>query len=203
MDYKNVTISGLPGCGSTTLLKHLKEILVPQGWKGFSGGEFMRAFAVERGLFQEDRGLHHDSSIYGEDFDRQIDLGIREKLTSEAHWIIESWLSGFFAQGVPGVLKVLVYCSDDAVRIDRIVNRDDVTVDEAKDHIHQRYETNLSKWSRMYEKEWSDWVVKKGNAKVGEKIDFWKPDLYDLSIDTYYTSREETMALVLKALKQK
>ncbi len=163
----------------------------------------MRAYAIEKGLFREHHGLHHDASVYDEDFDRQIDLGVREKLATQEKWIIESWLSGFFAQGVDKVLKVLVYCSDDAVRIDRIVNRDDVSVDEAKEHIHQRYATNLAKWSRLYAQEWKDWVVQAGKVKPGEKIDFWRQDLYDLCIDTYSMSREETLQKVLDALKGK
>src|SRR5258706_10750565 len=99
MVYRNITISGLPGSGSTTLLKLLKKELEPQGWKGFSGGEFMRAYALEHGSFQEQEGLHHDSSHYSDDFDRQVDMDMRHKLETENHWIIESWLSGFLAQG--------------------------------------------------------------------------------------------------------
>lgn len=203
MEYRNITISGLPGGGSTTLLRLLKEKLGSQGWRGFSGGEFMRSYALEKGLFKEKKGLHHSATDYEDDFDRKIDFGMRDKLRDESKWIIESWLSGFLAQGIPQVLKVLVYCSDDAVRIDRIVNRDDVSVDEAKEHIHQRYEDNLAKWSRMYRQEWEEWVVGAGKAKSGEKIDFWKPDLYDLSIDTYSISREETLAKVLVSLQRK
>ena len=47
--YKNITISGLPGAGSTTLLFRLKKELDFEGWKGFSGGEFMRTYAEEKG----------------------------------------------------------------------------------------------------------------------------------------------------------
>lgn len=201
MSYQNITISGLPGCGSTTLLSRLKKELEPNGWKGFSGGEFMRQYAVEKGLFKENHGLHHDATVYDEDFDRSIDMGMRDKLTNEEHWIIESWLSGFLAQSVPGVLKVLLYCSDEAVRIDRIVNRDDVSVEEAKAHIHERTTKNITKWSRMYANEWKTWVVENGLARPEDPIDFYKHDLYDLTIDTYSTSREETMELVLKAIR--
>jgi len=49
--YQNITISGLPGNGSTTLLNTLREALKEEGWKGFSGGEFMRNYALEKGLF--------------------------------------------------------------------------------------------------------------------------------------------------------
>lgn len=199
--YKNITISGLPGSGSTTLLRRLKDALQFDGWKGFSGGEFMRAYAQEKGLFKENGGLHHDARHYEDDFDRKIDMGMREKLESEEKWIIESWLSGFLAQGVPGVLKVLIFCSDEAVKIDRVVNRDQVTVQEAKENMHDRYQANSTKWSRMYKDEWNAWVVQPGKMDSSAKIDFWDPKLYDLKIDTYSHNQDASLQMVLDALK--
>jgi len=199
--YRNITISGLPGGGSTTLLNLLKETLKSAGWQGFSGGEFMRSYAIEKGLFNPQTGFHHSATDYEDDFDRKIDFGMREKLEHEEKWIIESWLSGFLAQGVSGVLKVLVFCSDDAIRIDRIVNRDQVSVQEAKQHIHERYQGNLAKWSRMYREQWQQWVVGKGQVTESDPIDFWRSDLYDLVIDTYSTNKEETLQKVLHAIK--
>ncbi len=198
--YHNVTISGLPGCGSTTLLRLLKESLQFEGWKGFSGGEFMRAYAAEKGLFDDNNALHHDATVYTDDFDRQVDMGMRQKLHDEKGWILESWLSGFLGQGVDHVLKVLLVCSDDAVRIDRIVNRDKVTVTEAKQHLQDRYDKNLAKWSRMYAQEWHDWVVVPGTVEADAPIDFWTPPLYDVVIDTYSTNQQQTLETVLNAL---
>lgn len=200
MNYKNITISGLPGGGSTTLLKQLRENLEFDGWRGFSGGEFMRAYALEKGLFKENGGLHHSAADYEEEFDRTIDMGMREKLENEEKWILESWLSGFLGQGVPGSLKVLVYCSDDAVRVDRIVNRDKVTADQALENMRKRTSANVSKWSRMYAKEWQEWVVGAGKATATERINFWKPELYDVVIDTYSMNQEQTLQKVLEFL---
>lgn len=199
--YRNITISGLPGCGSTTLLTLLKEELHDQGWTGFSGGEFMRAYAVEQGLFNPSRSTHHLATAYSDDFDRQVDMGMRDKVSTGEKWILESWLSGFMAQNVPDTLKVLMVCSDDAVRIDRIVNRDEVDVEEAKKSIHDRYQTNLEKWQRMYAKEWQEWVVQTGKLPAAAAIDFWRPELYDLVIDTFSTNKEKTLQLVLDAIK--
>jgi cytidylate kinase len=198
--YTNITISGLPGCGSTTLLKGLKEALQFDGWKGFSGGEFMREYAKEKGLFDANSGHHHDASHYEDDFDRKIDMGMREKLASEQKWIIESWLSGFLGQQVPGVLKILMVCSDDAVRVDRIVNRDKVSVADAKANMAQRLDTNSAKWSRMYAPEWQQWVVAPGTCQAEMAIDFWSPDLYDLVIDTYSINQEQSLQKVLDAI---
>jgi cytidylate kinase len=101
------------------------------------------------------------------------------------------------------VLKVLLYCSDDAVRIDRIVNRDQVSVAEAKSNIQKRTQNNVTKWQRMYKQEWKEWVVSAGKATKDEAIDFWKPDLYDVVIDTYSTDRQQTLHRVLAALDGK
>ncbi len=198
MKHRNITISGLPGGGSTTLLKLLREKLEFDGWRGFSGGEFMRAYALEKGLFKENAGLHHSAADYEEEFDRKIDMGMREKLQHEENWILESWLSGFMGQGVDGTLKVLVYCSDDAVRVDRIVNRDKVTADQALENMRKRTNANISKWTRMYAGEWKEWVVDSGKASSTERIWFWKPELYDIVIDTYSMNQEQTLQKVLE-----
>ena len=202
-EYRNITISGLPGNGSTTLLRLLQDALKEKGeWKAFSGGEFMRSYAAEKGLFDTSTNtFHHDATVYGEDFDREVDYGMRSKLEHESGWILESWLSGFVAQQVQGVLKVLVMCSSDEIRIDRIVNRDNISIDDAKIHISARTEKNVQKWSRMYKNEWNMWVVEAGTLPADHPIDFWHPNLYDLVIDTYSTNKKETLQKVLHAIK--
>ncbi len=198
----NVTISGLPGSGSTTLLKLLKTELSLDGWRGFSGGEFMRVYAAEKG-FDISQNVHHSAEDYEDDFDRQVDFGMREKLQTEEKWILESWLSGFFAQGLDNTLKILVYCSEDSVRIDRVVNRDKITVGAAKKHILERYQTNLTKWSRMYKDQWEDWVVAAGTVSAKDPIDFWRPELYDIVIDTFSHNQSQTLKQALNAIKKR
>lgn len=200
--YKNITISGLPGSGSTTLLKMLKEdeTFKFAGWKGFNGGDFMRAYAEEKGLFKQNGGLHHDASHYEDDFDRKIDMGMRQKLQEEEGWILESWLSGFLAQQVPGVLKILMVCSNKAVKVDRIVNRDSVTSEQAIANMNERYDNNSKKWKRLYAKEWQEWVVKAGTLPATAPIDFWDENLYDIIIDTYSHNQHEVLKIVLDAI---
>lgn len=201
LQYHNITISGLPGCGSTTLLNGLRQLLSPYGWRGFSGGEFMRAYAQEKGLWDKKNAAHHDANVYSDEFDREVDFGIREKLQQQKQWIIESWLSGFMAQQLPGVLKVLLVCHSDDVRIDRVMNRDQVSAETAKENTLYRYQTNLDKFSRLYAAQWQEWLVDTGKLSASEAIDFWRRELYDVVIDTYYLSKEESVAKVLAALK--
>jgi cytidylate kinase len=84
------------------------------------------------------------------------------------------------AQGIDKILKVLVICSNEALRIDRVVNRENISVEEAKIWIKNREEENISKWKKLY-----------GN------YDFWDPKYYDLIIDTYSSGRMETVGKVL------
>lgn len=198
--YKNITISGLPAAGSSTLGKALAKVL---GWQYFSGGDFMRVYAIEKGYFDKDNHFHHDATVYGDDFDKKVDFGMRETLEKKSGKILDAWLSGFMAQGVDKVLKILVFCSQDAVRVDRLVNRDRVTVEKAKDHIFTRQSKNVTKWQRVYNKEWQKWVVKKGVIPKEKEIWFWYPQLYDLAIDTYKYSKEETLKLALDKLGYK
>lgn len=199
--YYNITISGLPGCGSTTMLNALKQLLSPHGWRGFSGGEFMRAYAQEKGLWDKHNAAHHNAEVYADEFDREVDFGVREKLQEQKQWIIESWLSGFMAQGLPGVLKILMVCHSDEIRIDRVMNRDQVSVEEAKQNTLDRYQTNLKKFTRLYQQQWQEWLVTTGKLPAEEPIDFWRAELYDLVIDTYTLSKEESVERVLAALK--
>lgn len=195
--YKNVTISGLPGAGSSTLGKAVCEKL---GWEYFSGGDFMRMYAVKNGLFDKNNHVHHDATAYSDDFDRKVDFQMRDMLKDKENKVVEAWLSGFMAQGVPGTLKVLVVCSDDAIRVDRIVNRDNIGIEEAKQHIFEREQRNLEKWRRLYSQEWHDWVVKAGKSAEDKPIYFWYPQLYDLVLDTFSLSKDQTLQNVLEKL---
>jgi hypothetical protein len=40
------------------------------------------------------------------------------------------------------------------------------------------------------------------SIKATDPIDFWLPSLYDVVIDTYSSSREQTLETVLKVLQQ-
>lgn len=183
---RNITISGKVACGTTTLFNKLKDILKPKGWKFFSGGEFMREYAVSHNLFPKNSKNHHAATVYPDEFDKEVDAMMRKRLEEESNLLIESDLAGFNAQGIPGVYKILLDCSDDAVRIDRLVNRDKITVTEAKEHLIQREAENVAKWKRLY----------------GDH-NFWDPKYYDLVIDTYKNGPTETLNITLEAFGYK
>lgn len=183
LKYASVAMSGRPGAGRSTLLKNLRPYLEPLHWEFFSGGDWSRQFSIKAGKQDPNDTKHHLATDYGDEIDLQIDVAMREKISDpNVHMAIESWIAGWNARGIKHVLKVLLMC-DDALRIDRIVNRDNITVEEAKEHIRVREEGNLTKWKRMYNTD-----------------DFWNPTYYDLIINTYSHGPRETLDLVLQAI---
>ncbi len=175
--WRNVTISGRVASGATTLSHHLTDAI---GWKLINGGEMYRLYAKEQGIPLEKTTLSSDA------YHLELDAFIKEKLRSESHLIIESWLSGFDAQGIDGVYKIFVTCPEDAVRIDRLVNREHMTVEQAKLHLKTRETENLKKWEKLY------------NTR-----DIWNPKLYDLVIDTYTNGPTEALNIALEAIDYK
>lgn len=183
LKYSSIAISGPPGAGRSTLLRNLKPFVEAMGWETFSGGDWARQFAIEQGHHNPSDIKHHLATDYGDDIDLQIDVAMREKLSNpDTHIAAESWIAGWNMRGLPHVLKVLLMC-DDSLRIDRIVNRDNLSVEEAKRHLKEREETNFAKWTRMY-----------------GVSDFWDPKHYDLIINTYSNGPHEALNLVLQAL---
>jgi cytidylate kinase len=186
-DINNITVSGRIGSGATTLATHISEIL---GWEFLNGGDIFRKFSRENGL-----NIVHTSSRPD-----QIDLEYEEKIKSilknQKHQIIQSHLAGFDAQDIKGVFKILVVCEDATgedkvdIRIDRLVNRDEKKVEDAKHEILERESQNLQKWRRLYAGNDTNWV-------------YWDKKYYDLIINTYSLSATENTQIVLKTIGYK
>lgn len=181
--YDNITISGGVAVGKNALVENLKSYLMPYDWKFFSGGEFMRDYAIKNNLFPKDATHHHMATIYSDDFDKQVDYGMKERLEKEKHLVLEAWLSGFFGRSLDNTLRVLLICSHNPVRVDRVANRDKLTVEQAKKFIKERENENFKKWQRMY----------------GD-YDFFNPKYYNVVIDTYSSGQLETVGIVLDKL---
>jgi len=173
LKYRNITVSGPICTGTTTLARFLQKKLE---WNLWEAGGFFRKYCKENGLKLE------NTSERSDEISKKIDYGMRAKMKGGRHQVFEAWLSGFMARGVPGVLKVLLVAPDD-LRIDRMVNRDRVRVEKAKSLIKKRERENFKKWTRLY-----------------KETNFWDKKYYDLIIDTYSHSREETLEKVLNKL---
>lgn len=181
-----ITVSGRIASGSTTLAKHLARCL---GWKHMEGGEiFWEAVRSRLGLNVKDTNLRPDEE------DLLFEEKQKEILNQQKHIVLESKLAGFCAQGLEDVYKIAVVCEDKdgidqaQIRIDRLVNREVLSTDEAKQEVIEREENDLAKWRKLYANNDPDWI-------------YWDKKYYDLLINTFTYNQEESLKVVLEALK--
>lgn len=177
---RNITVSGRIGSGATTLATHLAQFL---GWEFLDGGKLFREITKDHG-FAQDRD---------DKFDLEYEERIKRILREEEHHIIQSHLAGFDAQGIEGVFKIFMVCEDEEgndkadIRIDRLVNRDGMHVEEAKHELKERDKQNLEKWRRLYANNDPNWV-------------YWDEKYYDLIINTFKLNKEDSLETVLRTL---
>ena len=126
--YKNITVSGKVAVGTTTLSRNLQIIL---GWQHINAGFIQREYDRMHNIHENMQGAAARSDAH----EKSIEDMTKKMLTEKEHLIYEAWLSGFVAKNIPGVLKVLVYCSHDEVRIDRVMNRERIGLDNARKKI--------------------------------------------------------------------
>ncbi len=182
---RNITVSGRIGTGKTTLANHLGEVL---GWNVLDGGKIFRKIANEM--------KHHikETSKRPDEFDMAYEERIKKLLKEEDHHIVQSHLAGFDAQGIKGAYKILVICKNKegkdktSVRIDRLINRDGISSEEAKEEVIEREKQNLEKFRRLYAKGDPNWV-------------YWDEKYYDLTINTFSLSPKEALETVLKKIE--
>jgi CMP/dCMP kinase len=170
-----LTIGGLPGTGTSTLCRLLKERLnLPYTY----AGQIFREEAARRGLSLAEFGVlcQKDRSIDAALDDRQIFLLRRGGL------ILEGRLSGWLAQRhrLPA-LKVWVRC-DEAERIRRIVDRDGGTVETQADATWAREQSEQDRYRRYY------------------GVDLADLSFYDLVLDSTHTLPEGLAAQVESAV---
>lgn len=184
---RNITISGRIGAGATTLAKKLSEKL---NWSLLEGGEIFEKIHKELDISQVNVLQRPDS------FDLKFEAQIKKTLSEEKHQIIQSHLAGFDAQGIEGVFKILVICRDLSgddkadIRIDRLMNRDGISLEEAKHEILEREKENIEKFRRLYAKNDPNWV-------------YWDKKYYDLVVNTYSNNQEEVLQITLEGLGYK
>lgn len=188
-NIKNITISGRIASGTTTLATNLQKKL---GWELLEGGELFGKFHEEHLNDKSELAV----SKRPDNIDLEYEEMIKKILKERKHQIIQSHLAGFDAMDIPGVFKILVECVDENgedkidIRIDRLVNRKGIHVDDAKHEIREREKSNLEKWRRMYAGGDPNWV-------------YWDQKYYDLVVNTYSHNPEESLILVLEKIGYK
>lgn len=182
-----ITVSGRIASGSTTLAKLLAQQL---DWKHIEGGEiFWEAIREKMGVEDKDTHLRPDEE------DKLFDAKLKQTLNNEKNLVLETKLAGYNAQEIEGVFKILVVCENEAgedqtqIRIDRLMNREDETAEAAKEEVLHREKSDLEKWRRLYAADDPNWV-------------YYDKKYYDLVINTFSHSSEQTLEMALAAINK-
>jgi len=182
---RNITISGRIGTGKSTLAEHLAQSL---GWSVLDGGKIFRKIAINLGINIIEKTKIPDM------LDIEFEEKVKDMLTHERNHVVQSHLAGFVAQGINGVYKILVVCENDkgedkpSIRIDRLMNRDLISAEDAKYELHKREEEHLEKFRRLYADDNPNWV-------------YWDRKFYDLVVNTFSLNQEEAVDFVLEQLQ--
>lgn len=172
-----ITVSGLPGSGTSTTCKLLQEKL---GWRYVNAGGFFRQLAADQriSLAEMGRRAETDGQV-----DRQLDERMVQFARQEKALILEGRLTGWMAlrQGLPA-LKVWCHAPLE-VRAERVGQREGQAVDEALRAIATREHSEHQRYARHHQ------------------IDLDDLSIYDLVLDTADLTPEQVVARILETLE--
>ena len=145
-----ITVSGLPGSGTTTISRLLAEYYELEL---ISSGEVFRKIAKEKGISLAEFGAmaEKDPSI-----DLAIDKNQRAVIHSQENLILESRLAGHMAKDVPNVLKIWIKAPLH-VRVKRILKREKASsFDEELKKTVEREKSEALRYMNYYNIDISD-----------------------------------------------
>lgn len=169
-----ITVSGPAGSGKSTLAASLADGL---GFEHVSGGDVFRDLAAERGLtaLELNRQAETDDTI-----DRELDRRLRSIARERDDVVLESRLAGWMA-GEYADFRLWLDAPP-AVRVARIADREDKTVETARRETDARAESEALRYREYY------------------NIDIENLTIYDLVINTARWSPSGVRSLVLSAI---
>jgi predicted cytidylate kinase len=171
-----ITISGLPGSGTSTVAARVAAEL---GIERLDGGSVFRGLAAERGLSLAEFGRAAQD-------DPGVDLELDTRLAARARAgdvVLESRLAGWIAtnEGLDA-LRVWVAC-DPEERARRVADRDGLAVDAARAANQVREASEAGRYREYY------------------GIDLGDLSIYDLILDSTTTTPDELVATILRPLR--
>ena len=171
-----ITVSGLPGSGTTTTSRLLAEYYELEL---ISSGEIFRRLAKERGMTLAEFGAlaEKDPSI-----DLAIDKNQRAIIRCQDNLVLESRLAGHMASGVPNVLKIWVKAPL-PVRVKRIQKRErSIAFDEEFKKTVLREKSEALRYMNYY------------NIDIGDL------SIYDIVIDSEKWNQYQTFDILRVAI---
>ncbi|MCC4771241.1 AAA family ATPase [Methanosarcina sp. DH2] len=171
-----ITVSGLPGSGTTTLSRLLAEYYELEL---VSSGEIFRKMAKERGMSLAEFGAlaERNPSI-----DLDIDKNQKSIIHTQDNIILESRLAGHMAQGVPHVLKIWIKAPL-LTRVRRIQRREkSISFDGELEKTVEREKSEALRYKNYY------------------GIDITDLSIYDIVIDSEKWNQYQTLDILRVAI---
>jgi cytidylate kinase len=170
-----LTVSGPAGSGKSTLAANLAEA---RGADHVSGGDIFRSLAEERGRtpLELNRQAETDDQI-----DRDLDRRLRETAREAENLVLESRLAGWMA-GEYADLRLWLDAPL-SVRAARIAEREDKSVETAKEETRARAESEAHRYETYY------------------GIDIEDLSIYDLVVNTARWSPDGCLDVALGAVE--
>lgn len=171
-----VTVSGLPGSGTTTISKLLAECY---DLELVSSGEIFRKLAKERGMSLAEFGAlaERDPAI-----DLEIDKNQKSIIHSHENIILESRLAGHMAQGRPNVLKIWIKAPI-LTRVKRIQRREkSISFDNELEKTVERERSEALRYKNYY------------------GIDITDLSIYDIVLDSEKWNQYQTLDIIRVAV---
>ncbi|HJK00787.1 MAG TPA: AAA family ATPase [Methanocorpusculum sp.] len=163
-----ITISGLPGSGTTSLAKALAE---RYDLRYLSAGEVFRCLAKENGMDLASFGKFAEENP---EIDLKIDARQKEIGETSDDIILEGRLAGWMVENAD--LKILLYASP-GCRAERIAERENLSSEEASVATVDREASEAARYMEYYE------------------IDIADLSPYDIVINSETFNQEEVLAI--------
>jgi len=169
-----ITVSGLPGSGTTTAATRVARVL---GLELLPGGEVFRAMAAERAMSLSEFGTYAAAQP-------TVDVELDRRLAARARQgdvVIESRLAGWILhnEGLEGV-AVWIQC-DEEVRAARVAGREGIAVEQALAENAEREKVEHDRYLALY------------------GIDSHDTSIYDLVLDSGRLSPDQVADRIVAA----
>lgn len=146
-----ICISGMAGCGKSTLAKRIAE---KYGLEYLSGGDALKALAIEEGYKPAETGWWETNEgvrflqrrMKDADFDKKVDRRLIDRAKRQGNVVLDSWtMPWLLDEG----FKIWLEASRDA-RARRLAERDGIDSEKALEVMAEKDEKTRSIYRKLY-----------------------------------------------------